>query len=167
MNAATLLADPRQLRLQCLSTSEQASTLIVTTIQPCASCPRGHQSSTPIHSRYVRTVADLPWLGVAVRLALHTRRFFCRHPACAQQIFCERLPAVVAPYARRTQRLTHALQVLGFALGGEAGARLARAFSLCTGADTLLRGIRRAVLPSPAAPRVVGVDDWARRKGSR
>ena len=125
MNASTLLADLRQLRLQCINASEQTITLIVTTIQPRASCPRCHQSSTRIHSRYARTVADLPWLGIAVRLELHTRRFFCRHPVCAQQIFCERLPAVVAPYARRTLRLAHALQALGFALGGEAGARLA------------------------------------------
>jgi transposase len=167
MNAPTWLADPRQLRLQCISTSEKTITLIATTIQPRASCPRCHQSSTRIHSRYVRTVADLPWLGVAVRLELHTRRFFCRRPACPQQIFCERLPAVVAPYARRTQRLAHALQILGFALGGEAGARLARAFSMSTSAETVLRGIRRAVLPAPAPPRVVGIDDWAKRKGSR
>jgi transposase len=167
MTTSTLLADPRQLRLQCMSTSEQTITLLVTTIQPRASCPRCHQSTTRIHSRYARTVADLPWLGIAVRLALQTRRFFCRHPACPQPIFCERLPAVGAPYARRTQRLVHALQVLGFALGGEAGARLARAFSLGTSADTLLRGSRRAVLPRPGAPRVVGVDDWAKRKGSR
>jgi transposase len=167
MNASTLLADPRQLGLQCINASGQTITLIVTTIQPRASCPRCHQSSTRLHSRYVRTVADLPWLGVAVRVKLHTRRFFCQHPACAQQIFCERLPAVVAPYARRTQRLANALHILGFALGGEAGARLARAFSMGTSAETLLRGIRRAVLPPPAPPRVVGVDDWAKWKGSR
>jgi transposase len=167
MNTSTLLADPHQLRLQCINASEKTITVIVTTIQPRASCPRCHQSSTRIHSRYARTVADLPWLGVAVRLELHTRRFFCRQPACPQQIFCERLPAVVAPYARRTQRLARALQVLGFALGGEAGVRLARAFSMSTSADTLLRGIRRAALSPPPPPRVVGVDDWAKRKGAR
>ena len=123
MTASTHVADPRQLRLESMNASEQTITLIMTTIQPRACCPRCHQSSVRIHSRYARTVADLPWLGVAVRVELHTRRFFCRHPACTQQIFCERLPAVVAPYARRTLRLAHALQVLGFALGGEAGAR--------------------------------------------
>src|SRR5215831_7755461 len=167
MNVSTLLANPRHLRLQGITTSEKTLTLIVTTIQPRARCPRCHQASTRVHSRYVRTVADLPWLGVAVRLELHTRRFFCRQPTCPQQIFCERLPAVVAPYARRTQRLAHALHVLGFALGGEAGARLALVFSMSTSADTLLRGIRRTALSPPPSPRVVGVDDWAKRKGSR
>jgi len=167
MNVLTLLADPCHLRLQCNSTSEKIITLIVTTIQPRASCPRCHQSSTRIHSRYVRTVADLPWLGAAVRLELHTRRFFCRQPACAQQIFYERLPAVVAPYARRTLRLAQVLQVLGFALGGEAGTCVAQRLSMRTSADTFLRCIRRAVLPTPATPRAVGVDDWAKRKGAR
>ncbi len=132
MNILTLIADPRHLRLECITTSEKTITLIMTTIEPRASCPRCHQPSTRSHSRYVRTMADLPWLGNAVRVELHARRFFCRQPACPQQIFCERLPAVVAPYARRTRRLAHVLQVLGFALGGEAGARVARALMTCT-----------------------------------
>jgi transposase len=164
MNAPTLLANPRQFRLQCISTSEKTITLIATTIQPRASCPRCQQSSTRVHSRYVRTVADLPWLGVAVRLQLQTRRFFCPQPDCAQQIFCERLPAVVAPYARCTLRLAQALQVLGFALGGEAGARVARALSMGISPDTFLRAIRRTVLPPHETPRVLGIDDWAKRK---
>jgi transposase len=104
MNTSTLLVDPRQLRLEGMNASEQTITLLVPTIQPHASCPRCHQSSARIHSRYARTLADLPWLGIAVRVELHTRRFFCQHPACAPQIFCERLPTVVAPYARRTLR---------------------------------------------------------------
>src|SRR5262245_952508 len=153
MHAPTLLANPRQLRLQCISASEKTITLIATTIQPRASCPRCQQSSTRVHSHYVRTVADLPWLGVAVRLELHTRCFFCRQPRCQQQLFCERLPAMVAPYARRTQRLALALPVLGFALGGEAGARLALVCSMSTSADTLLRSIRRAALSPPPPPR--------------
>jgi transposase len=167
MHASTLVADPRQLRLQGITASEKTITLIMTTIAPRASCPRCHPSSTRIRSRYEPTVAALPWRGVAVRLELHARRFFCQRPTCAQPIFCERLPAVVAPDARRTQRLAPALHVLGFARGGEAGARLARAFSLSPRADTRLRGIRRAALSPPPPPRVVGVDDWAKRKGSR
>jgi len=109
-------------------------------------------------------MADLPWQGVAVCLQLQTRRFFCPSPDCTQQIFCERLPVVAAPYARRTLRLAQALQVLGFALGGEAGARVARALHMRISPDTFLRAIRRAVLPPHPTPRVLGVDDWAKRK---
>jgi transposase len=148
-----------------MTTSEQTLTLTMTTIQPRARCPRCHHPPTRSHSRYVRTRADLPWLGNAVRVELQARRFFCAQPACPQQICCERWPAVVAPDARRTRRLAHGLQVLGSALGGEAGARVARALMRCTSPDTLLRCIRRAVLPPPTTPRVLGVDDWAKRKG--
>jgi transposase len=65
--------------------------------------------------RYVREVADLPWMGCAVRLELHVRRFFCTNQDCARQIFTERLPNVVAPYARRTTRLSDILTLIGFA----------------------------------------------------
>jgi transposase len=155
MNVSTLLADPRQVRLEGMTITEKTITLIVTTIQPRASCPRCHQSSTRRHSRYVRTVAVLPWLGVTVRLQLHTRRFFCQQPECSQQIFCERVPTVVAPSARRTRRLARALGLVGFALGGEAGARLARALSMGTSPDTLLRCIRPSLeLPPAVAPQL-------------
>ena len=63
-------------------------------------------------------------MGWAVRLEVHTRRFFCLNLTCPRQIFTERLPNVVAPYARRTNRLTDVLTLIGFALGGEAGKRL-------------------------------------------
>jgi transposase len=147
-----------------MSTSEKMITIIVTTIQPRARCPRCHQASTRIHSRSMRTVADLPGPEATVRWALQTRRFFCRHPAWAQQIFCERLPVVGAPYARRPLRLAQALQVLGFARGGEAGGRVARALSLPISPDPFPRAIRRAVLPPRPPPRVLGVDAWAKRK---
>jgi transposase len=149
MTDSPLVADPGQVHLDGMAFSERTITLMMSTMQPQARCPRCHQPSTRKHSRYGRRVADLPWLGVTVHLQLQTRRFFCPQPGCPQQIFCERLPTVVAPSARRTRRLTQALWQVGFALGGEAGARLARALSLPSSAETLLREIRRAALPPP------------------
>src|SRR5258706_7292662 len=167
MTDSPLVADPGQVHLDAMVLSEQTITLRMSTIQPRARCPQCHQPSTRKHSRYVRTMADLPWLGVTVRVQRQTRRFFCQQPGCPQQIFCERVSTVVAPSARRTRRLTQALCQVGFALGGEAGARLAHALSMPGSPDTLLREIRRTALPPPVPPRVVGVDDWAKRKGSR
>ncbi|HKA52579.1 MAG TPA: ISL3 family transposase [Candidatus Binatia bacterium] len=145
----------------------QAITLVVTTTHPSAACPSCHCSSTRVHSRYRRTLADLPWSGVAVWIVLVTRRFACRNPACRQRLFGERLPTVVGHYARRTARLYAALQRMGFALGGQAGARLARHLSMPVSGATLLRYIRQAALPSQSTPRVLGVDEWAYRKGQR
>jgi transposase len=117
-----------------------------------------------VHSRYIRGAADLPWQGLAVRLQLHARRFFCLTDGCPQQIFCERLPQVIAPYARRTLRLNDALRLIGFALGGNPGARLALSLGMSVSHDTLLRRIRQAALPAHPPLRVIGVDDWANRK---
>src|SRR6266568_2307931 len=125
MAKPTLLPDPACLHLRLLDGSSSTITLVVTTISEEATCPLCHQRSARIHSRYVRQVADLPWMDCAVRLQLHIRRFFCSQPQCSRQIFTERLPSVVAPYARRTTRLTEVLTLIGFALGGEAGKRLA------------------------------------------
>jgi transposase len=117
----------------------------------------------------VRRVSDLPWHGVRFDLQLRVRRFFCDHLGCTRCIFTERLPDVVAPYARRTVRLEAWLRALAFALafalGGEAGARLLHALGLLASPDTLLRQIRRTPLPARPAPRVVSVDDWCIRRG--
>ncbi len=166
MAQATILPDPSRLHLLGLSANEQAITAQVTTTANEACCPLCHQRSTRIHSHYVRQVADLPWHGIALRLQLRVRRFFCDHPPCQQAIFTERLPGLVAPYARKTVRLAHVLEVIGMALGGEAGARLLTSLGMTASPDTLLRLIRRASLASVPTPRVLGVDDFSFRRGA-
>jgi transposase len=167
MYAATLLADPSCLRLERIISSAESLTLVVRTTAPAAACPACGVTSGRAYSRYVRRVADLPWHGVAVRLELHARKFFCDDQGCSRRVFTERLPRVVAPHARRTRRLNDALTLLAFALGGEAGARAAAGLGMAAGADTLLARIRRAALPEHPTPLVLGVDDWAERKGQR
>lgn len=135
--------------------------LVVQTTPRSARGPRGPRPSRRVHRRYVRTVADFPWQGIAVQLRLRTRRFRCLRPTCPQRIFCERLPGVVTPHGRRTLRLDEALHVIGVALGGEAGARLGMRVS----PDTLLRGVRRPSCTIHPTPRVLVVDDWALRRG--
>lgn len=100
-----------------------------------------------------------------MKLILCVRKFFCRAPYCERRIFTERLPKIVAPWARTTQRLTMLLRAVAFALGGEAGARLAKRIGLATSPATLISMIRRTVLADPAPVRILGVDDWAKRKG--
>ena len=164
MAKPTLLPDPTCLHLHLLNASDTAITAVVTTTSEGAECPLCHRCATRIHSRYVREVADLPWMGCAVHLELHVRRFFCSNPECVRQVFTERLPTVVAPYARRTTRLTDVLTLIGFALGGEAGKRLVAGMGLATSPDTLLRLIHTAAEQPVPTPRVLGVDDFAFRR---
>src|SRR6478672_1969156 len=58
-------------------------------------CPACQQPSPHVHSAYGRTVADLPWSGLRVRLRVRSRRFRCHNARCPRKIFCERLPALV------------------------------------------------------------------------
>jgi transposase len=125
MNTPSLLADPTTIRLTYIRPAADSITIVVKTTLPHSSCPLCGRLSTLIHSRYVRRIADLPWQGVSVKLELHTRRFRCHDDLCLRRIFCERLPQVVATYARKTVRLNDALRLIGFLIGGEAGARAA------------------------------------------
>ncbi len=166
-STATILPDPTQLHLLRLTTTASCITAVVETKQPAAQCPLCGGTALRVHSRYVRQVADLPWHGVAFHLQLHVRRFFCDRLGCARHVFTERLPGVVAPHARRTERLNHWLRAVGFAVGGEAGARLLQLLGLATSPDTLVREIRRTPLPVLPAPAVVSIDDWCVRRGQR
>ena len=130
-----------------------------------AHCPDCGRMSRAVHSRYRRSPADLPALGRGIDISLGVRRFYCRDVACPRRTFAERFGALLAPFARRTRRLDRALARIGIALGGAAGARLARELAMPASGDTLLRAVRGLPLPEAEAPRVVGVDDWARRKG--
>ncbi|MGH2353217.1 MAG: ISL3 family transposase, partial [Chloroflexota bacterium] len=162
-----LLPDPTQLRLVCLAVEPSGIVLTVATSAQAARCPVCRRRSPRVHSRYVRTVTDLPWLELPVRLRLHVRRFFCDNATCTRRIFTERLPGVVAAYGRRTNRLTAWLTHVAFALGGEPGARLLRQQRLPLSGDTLLTCIRATTLAAHPAPRVLGVDDFAFRRGRR
>lgn len=167
MNGKTLLPDPSLIKLERFVSSPDAIIVVIKTKQPQASCPLCQQPSHKIHSRYVRTLADLPWQGVAIRLELTVRRFFCINDYCPRKIFAEQLPSIVKRYARKTVRLNDALTLIGFAIGGEAGARVAKRLSMITSPDTLLRRLRQTVLLEHPTPKVLGVDDWAFRKGQR
>ena len=118
MASPTLLPDPKQVELVRLVPSATCITVVVRSYASSAACPGCGATSARVHSRYMRQVADLPWLEVAVRLHLQVRRCFCDQSACSRAIFIEQLPGIVAPYAQRTVRLTRLVELVGFLLGG-------------------------------------------------
>ena len=155
------------LRIEHLTVDPDCVTLSVAVRRGSARCPLCDVRSRCIHSRYHRTLADRPISGRRVGLRVQMRRFRCLNVACPRQIFAERLPDLAAPFTRRSQPLQHALTQVGFALGGEVGARLAQSLGMPTSPDTLLRLIRAAPLPACDPPSVIGVDDWAYKRGLR
>jgi transposase len=162
-----LLPPSTAVLLQSLETSDERLMLVLSSCRPAVPCPGCGTLSARVHSRYRRSLADLPCSGVAVNIDLHTRRFFCDQTSCPRQTFSEPLPDLVAPYGRRTLRCQQVLYALALALGGEPGARLAARLALGVSADCLLRCLRRTRHDDAPTPRVLGVDDWAWKKHQR
>ena len=132
-----------------------------------ALCPICRQRSHQVHSRYIRSLADLPWAGLPVCFRVSVRRFYCANGVCFRKVFAERLDGVTSEYGRRTNRQRRSLENIAFSLGGEAGSRLAAQLGFPISPDTLLRYIRHSPEPHIFPVLVLGVDDWAWRRGLR
>ena len=155
------------LKLTHLEVYDQQLVLTVTSTDPVACCPVCQMASRQVHCYYTRTVADLCWADLEVRLKLHVRRFVCANTICARRTFAERLGEQIKAYARRTKRCGTQLQSIGLMLGGNAGARLAKIMGLLVSSDTLLRLVRALEVPERATPEVLGIDDFALLKGQK
>ena len=155
---------PEQLYVESLSAAPDGIVIHTAPKDPGGRCPECSGYSRRVHSRYTRTLADLPWAGISVRLRVRVRKFFCDDPSCAQKIFAERLDEVAQPRARRTDRQGEALLLVALALGGRAGARLAVELGLVAGRDALLERVKNADPFATEKVRVLGVDDFAFRK---
>jgi transposase len=132
-----------------------------------AHCPVCAMPSESVHGRYIRHVADLPLMGRIVSLSLQIRRFRCSQSGCPRRIFAERLSAAVPFRKRRTVRLAEVQRSLALGAGGELGSRLASLLAMPVSGDTLLRLIRAVPVEPPPPARVIGIDDWAWRRGRR
>jgi transposase len=160
-----LLRAPNESRLIHACLDVENLTVHLTTTAPAAACPLCGYDSPRVHSRYTRRLDDLPCLGRCLRLQIAVRRFVCARSDCQWRVFTERLPGFAAPWARTTDRLRQAQADIGSSLGGEAGARLAARMAITSSPDTLRRRVKRLKYEPTGSPRVVGIDDWAWRKG--
>ncbi|MEE4203844.1 MAG: ISL3 family transposase [Halieaceae bacterium] len=140
-------------------------TFSVSSMQTTAQCPLCGRFTQRVHSRYERTLADLPCVHFTLTLLVTVSKFFCPNAECHRRIFTERLPTVAAPWARKTARLVERLQAIGLALGGAAGARLGKPLGYWSCGSTLLNHLQSLPLPPFDIPKVLGVDDFAFRKG--
>ena len=162
-----LFPDAAQLHLDAWQMEDTTTQLLlrVTSTQARVHCPVCRFPRRRVHSRDVRTLADLPCGPWRVVLHLQVRKFCCANGRCTRRICTERLAPLMAPWARRTPRLATGLAQIGVALGGAAGRRLGQRLGVTVSRQTLLRTIRRLPLPSLATPKILGVDAFAFRKG--
>jgi transposase len=131
-----------------------------------ACCPRCGQQSSRVHGGYSRVVADGAAGGRPVLIALQVRRFRCLQPGCPAVRFVEQAEGVTGRYCWRSVPLTAVLAGFGLELAGRASARLALLLGIAVHPSTVLRLVK--ALPGPevaGAPEVLGIDDFALRKG--
>ncbi len=138
--------------------------IVVQAQSPTAVCPACLQMSTEVHSRYWRTPSDVTPFGLHLQLQVYARRFRCRNPECQQRVFAERLPDIPA-WGRRSDRISTLLAYTALSVGGLPGRRVARLYGFAYSRHTLLRAARQVVADSPKAIEVLGVDDYAYRRG--
>ncbi|WP_405846141.1 transposase family protein [Streptomyces niveus] len=131
-----------------------------------ARCPGCGSWSGRLHGSYLRFPTDLPVVaGRRVVLRLRVRRFTCEDVSCVRRTFVEQVAGLTRRYSQRTERMRSAPAEVGLALAGRAGARLADVFGARVGRNTVLRLVDALPEPQPQVPRVVGVDEYAMRKG--
>lgn len=165
MALQALLPDPACLALESLTIQEGDIVFTVQTTNSSVSCPLCGNRARRVHSRYQRVLADLPWQANPVRIKMNARKYFCDNPECHRRVFTEPVPTVAARYKRKTKRLLEALEKLTHLAGGEVAAQIAKAFGLKLSPDCLLEVIKQETAPSVAVPRVVGIDDFAFKRG--
>ena len=130
-----------------------------------ARCGRCREPSGRVHGVYQRRLRDVAVAGTGTLLQLRIRRFRCENTACPARTFAEQVDGVTVPYARFTAGLKMTLTQIGLALAGRAGSRLATSLGTGVGRDTLLRLVKALPDPPKTPIRVLGVDDFAFRRG--
>ena len=130
-----------------------------------AGCPGCGVLSGRVHGRYVRPLSDAAVAGREVEIRLTVRRFKCEETGCARRTFVEQVPALAGRYQRRTGLLTGVLEAIAVMLAGRAGARLAERLSVTVSRSSLLRLLRAVPVPPAEGLGVIGIDDFALKRG--
>lgn len=152
------------LTVHLITVNADAIVLTATGRDRDARCPTCGARSDRIHDWYTRRPLDQPWRGWTVRFCLRVRRFVCPNAACPRATFAEDFGPALQRRAQRTATCTRLLTAIAGALGGEAGARLARQSGIPVSPDTLLRLEHHLPDADVPTPRVLGVDDFALRR---
>ncbi|MEU5994980.1 ISL3 family transposase [Spirillospora sp. NPDC047418] len=139
--------------------------ILARTRPPVVTCPSCGFASSRVHSRYRRRLADTAVGGRRTVIVLQVRRLFCQEPGCERRTFVEQVPGLTVRYGRKTTLLMEFLRAIGVAAAGRAGSRLARALHAMVGRSTLLRLVMSIPDPPADTPRVLGVDDFAIKRG--
>jgi transposase len=162
-----ILPDNVQLKANALSILADAIIINASVCQYGSICPVCHKSSNRIHSKYVRKLSDLPISGSQARIELTARKYFCDNALCTRKIFTERFDCEIMPYNRRLIRSNDLLVRMALELGGNMGSKISNYVKIPVSASTMLRIIKKLhIADKPVTSGIIGVDDWAFKKGN-
>ncbi len=131
-----------------------------------AKCPYCGRRSSQVHSRYERTVNDIPVHGLSVILKVEVSRYRCLNPKCSHRTFVEQYPGITEKHQRRTPGQRDQLQEILGLVASTVGARQCSSMGIEISPSTALRivrGIRHDV--DYASFKHLCIDDFAMRKG--
>jgi predicted transcriptional regulator len=133
--------------------------------QKSTKCPCCNKSSNQVHGSYVRVLRDLPASTYRVSINLTVRKFFCKNPQCERKIFTEQPGSEISAYSRMTKRTRKTLENILLEVSARKGSYLANLMSLPLSPSSALRMVGSLPIPAVEKVTVLGIDDWAYRKG--
>ncbi|SFH25659.1 ISL3 family transposase [Streptomyces mirabilis] len=131
---------------------------------PPGACPQCQQPARRVHSRYWRHIAGLPVSSHRLIVRLRVRRFFCDEVRCPRRTFVEQVAGMTEPRRRSSTAARSAMRAVAVELGGRPGARLCTKLRLYGRRTTILGQLTAPPVPA-RAPRILGIDEFAFRKG--
>ena len=158
------LIDMPFLKLQEIEYSESIIRIYASIKSRRSKCPSCGKYSKRVHDYYYRTITDLPVFQNRTVILLKTRKFKCGNIRCHRKVFSEQTPEILR-YSRRTRRATRILETFAIELTGRLGSILSKQMHITVSSSTITRITYSQQLPDINQPRVLGVDDWAYRKG--
>ncbi len=159
MESTPLLPLPEGMLIDQIQITENGLVIALIATHPTACCPLCSEKSSSIHSHYRRSLRDAPCAGRDVQLSLTSRKFYCRNPLCQREVFTERLPDFVEPWARTTIRHCEQITCIGLATCGKAGSRLAARLGMHISRQRILRRIMALSDPPIGSILYLGIDD--------
>jgi transposase len=166
-NLCQILLGTDQLTVEQIMVEEKRIDLFIESTASKAFCPKCQVESTEVHSQYNRYPVDLAWADRAVVFNLSVKRFFCHNPDCPKRTFAEQFPGVVRPYARKTNRVIEKQQRISVNTCARTAEKLLGYEQIGMSDSTVNRTVRGLPESEIGKVRVLGVDDWAKRKGQR
>jgi len=129
-------------------------------------CPKCGKESERYHAVYTRTVQDLPIYQKNVILKIKAYKYDCENEKCEVKSYSEKYDEFIGKCGRMTDRLENFIRTLALETNCEGAAAICKELGIRTSGDTIIRILRKMVdVPAVECGEVIGVDDFAYRKG--